>query len=443
MAKKIPSIKAGLPNGIYSLLEKLSVPAFGLFTFFIIIRGVDQESFGYWVIFVSLTALIESVLNAFTITPFIRFIHNCKPAQQGLFYFTSLVLNTALATFFVINLLIFRDEISSLLNTPRLSNLLELYCFNLILIVPFVQLNALQYAYSKFQHSFFAVFSRRFAFFLYVGIVFFSSSAIVLERLVIAQIAATLVGLCVSFAVTRKYLKFKLQLDTVWMRKLFHYAKYTVGNNLTSIVAKSIDTWMLGALLSPLAVAIYNPAIKISNLIEVPTGALSSYAYPKFALLSSQHQLSVLQKKVELIIGFNLAIFLPMLAIIYLFAEKIIILIAGAAYSESVPILYITLLHALIIPFERHLGVAFNALGKANYNLWLSLGRAVLNVVLNYILISQYGVAGAAIATLITYVIGATISFTLMQRVVPLSLAHVFGSTFKFFLSPLQTARSV
>lgn len=443
MNKKILNYSFKLPNGIYSLLEKLSVPIFGLLVFFMLIRSFEQETFGCWVIYVSLTALTESVLSAFTLTPFILFNNSCQSTQKGILFFTSLLLNTSFAIFISVGLLVFGNEVSYLFNTPVLATLLELYCLNLILIVPFIQLNALQYANSKFRDSFYSMFIRRFLFFLYVSIAFLSPKSINLEELVIAQIIATLLSLCVSYMLSRRYLYISYKIDTSWIEKLFNYSKYTVGNNLTSIIAKNIDTWMIGGLISANSVAIYNPAIKISSLIEVPTGALSTYIYPKFIYYSANNQLYALQKKIELTIGFNLAIFLPVILIIYSFGERIIILIAGETYVESLTILYITLLHTLFIPFERHLGVAFNALGKANYNLWLSLSRAGVNIILNYLFIVKFGLAGAAIATLITYLSGTILSILLIKKVVPLRLDNILFSALEFFSSPLKTAKSV
>ena len=232
-------------------------------------------------------------------------------------------------------------------------------------------------------------------------------------------------------------------IDIELFKKLFHFGKYTVGNNLSSIIAKSIDTWMLGILISPMAVAAYNPAWKISSLVEVPTGALSTYLYPKISFLASDNQLKKIKEKVELIIGFNLALFLPVLIILYSFAERIIILFAGTNYIGSTHILYITLAYTLMVPFERHMGVAFNTLGKAKYNLWLSLVRAGLNVVLNYILIIQLGIVGAAIATLITYIVGVVISFKLIQQFLQLDLAVIISFAYKSFHSPIKTAKKI
>jgi lipopolysaccharide exporter len=93
-----------------------------------------------------------------------------------------------------------------------------------------------------------------------------------LEELAIVQIGATAVGAVIAWAYVKDMAsKFAKKINWGTVKELYHFGKFTFGTNISSMFVKSTDSWMIGRLVSTAAVAIYNPAIRIANLVEVPT----------------------------------------------------------------------------------------------------------------------------------------------------------------------------
>lgn len=432
-----------LPPGLYSLLEKASIPFFGLASFFIVVRAFEQSEFGVWTLFISVSALLESVHNAFILTPFVKYYHTVSKAERKHIVAGSLILNSCIALSIALLILLLSGRIATIFDASSLAGILEMHILHLPLIVGVIQLNAFFHANGAFNNSFKLSFVRRCTFFLYVLYSLLPGRDITMDSLVVAQIISSILSLILFSKILIGLLRTVYSGWREWITTLFNYGKYTVSTNLTSVLFKNTDTWMLGVLLSPVSVALYNPAIRISGLIEVPTGALASYIYPKLSKLSTENQVKNFSATLERTIAVNLAVYLPVILVLSFTASFVIDMLVGSNYAESASVLQITLLHALFIPIERHLGIAFNALGKPTFNFYLAVLRTIINVAMNYLLISAYGIDGAAIATLVSYSSGAFISLLLIQQFNSVRILNILKYILFFFLNPVTALKQI
>ena len=80
-------------------------------------------------------------------------------------------------------------------------------------------------------------------------------------------------------------------------------------------------------------------------------------------------------------------------------------MIAGPKYLETVPILRITILFGLFLPFAIESGTVLDSIGKPKINFLFTLMAMFLNIFFNYLFIVtfNFGGIGAAYGTLVTY----------------------------------------
>ncbi len=81
----------------------------------------------------------------------------------------------------------------------------------------------------------------------------------------------------------KKFVSFATEISKKWVKELFKYGVFTFGTNVSSTIYKSLDTWMLGTILGKPNVVAFAPAIRVSNLVEVPTDTLTSILFPKLS----------------------------------------------------------------------------------------------------------------------------------------------------------------
>ena len=195
---------------------------------------------------------------------------------------------------------------------------------------------------------------------------------------------------------------------------------------------------MLG-ILSVSAVAIYDLAIRINNLMEVPIAAMASIAFPQTAKKMENEGKEAVKEIYENSVAAVLCLIIPAIIIIQLFPSQIIYIIAGNSYLDTVPVLRITALYGLFVPFARQFGTVFDAIGKPKISFYFVVLGAILNLIFNYFLIAKIGIMGAAYASLITLFIIFIGHQTYLYKHLNVSLKKIFIQIFlfyfKFFLS--------
>ena len=158
------------------------------------------------------------------------------------------------------------------------------------------------------------------------------------------------------------------------------------------------------------AVAIYEAAIKVTNLTDVPTASMANILFPQSARRSEQGKEAVKQLY-EKAVGAILAFMVPAILFVLLFADWIIFVVAGEDYAGWGNVLRITIFFGLLMPYVVQFGTVLDSMGKPNVNFAYTLLSLVFTIVFNLAFITLFGVYGAAIGTLSAYIL----IFVIMQ----------------------------
>ena len=199
------------------------------------------------------------------------------------------------------------------------------------------------------------------------------------------------------------------------------------------MLLNNIDSWMLGSMISPSAVAIYNPALRITRLVEVPMSSVAAVTYPKLVRKEGDSSTTNAKRLYEKSVSAILATMLPLVAGIIIFSYPIVRLIAGEEYEEAAPVLQIVMLYGLIAPFNRQFGNTLDAIGKAHLTFYFVFSSALLNTLLNYLMIRQYGVMGAAIATIATHFTGFVVRQYFLSQSLSVSFWEILRQTLNWY----------
>lgn len=318
-------------------------------------------------------------------------------------------------------------------DAPVLESMLYWYILNVILLLPFSQLSFVQQANFDFKGIFWSNLLRQGMLFLFVLGLFVLSLPFDLSMLVLMQAAGLALGTIIAWHYARPYFKMSASLDWTWVKKLFHYGKFIFGTNISSMLLKSTDQLMLGALAGPVPVASFNMASRVINFVEVPTFTVASIVFPQSALRSEQNGMASVKRLYEKSVGAIFALLLPVVVLVLLFPKAVILLIAGQEYLNNAFLLQIVIFYSLFIPFARQFGTIMDSIGMPHVNFWLICMLAVVNIIFNYFLISLYGVLGAAFATLLTYVLGFVLNQIILYRLIKVSTLQVFRDMIDFY----------
>lgn len=431
-----------LRSGSYTFMNKVSVVFFGFINFYILIRLLSKEDFGAWVLFMSIAALMETIKRGFIRNPLIRYL-TLSPAQATRIQTASLVLNVLTNGLELSVLFLCSIFLSDFWNVPELTSLFRIYMLTTVFIIPINHFDIVQHAKLQFKGPFVSNFVRHFGLFLFIMIVFVFDLPMRLDHLAYAQLAAVMLSAFVSFKYARKHLRIAPVIDRKWLSELRNYGFFTFGTNVSSMINKNIDSWMLARMISSSAVTVFNPAIRISNLVEVPSDTLTQILFPKLAQRIAEEGPGSARYLYEKAVGTITACMLPVVIFFIVLADPVVQFVAGPGFEETVPILQITMLYGLMIPFNRFFGITLDAMGRARTNFLQVVRNALINIVSNYFFISHFGIIGAAYGTFTTYFVVVILNQIFLYRYLHVRFTSVLKHVMETYLNVFATGARI
>lgn len=390
------------------------------------VRILPKEEVGIWVLFTSVTGILEMVRHGFIRNPFITHLVSADENDKGSVITTSLALHCFLAGLIAVLLLVSAKPLSVFWSAPGLETLFILYALNTIIFIPFLHFEYLQTAESNFKAIFWSNFWRLAIPSVYILAAFVFDWKMTLISLAVVQIGATILAAAIAYWYVKKLARVFTNVNWATFRELFHFGKYTFGTNISSMFMKNTDSWMIGRFVSTAGVALYNPALKIAGLVEVPTLTIANMIFPRVPQKMKEQGVvgvrDIYYKSVSLI----LAAMIPMVIPIFFFAELIITIIFGSEYVEAANILRVTIFYSLIIPFNRQFGTLMDGLKMAKLNFLQLLFAAILNVILNFFFLNWFGLIGSAYATLLSYIVVFIMNQIILYRKFQINTFKVF-----------------
>jgi len=423
-----------LKSGIYTLLQKSTAVLLGFGSFFFLVRMLEKQEFGIWSLFIAVTTFFETVRSGLIQNSLVKHLASSSTDSYNKIISSSFIISGTLTVTIIILNLALANKLSELWEAPQLLKMFYYYSIVYFFSLFLTQFQFIEQANLKFKGIFISSTIRQGVFFLCVILIYYTNTKINLVNLVYIQIAATIASVFAAFIFVKIHLKnFKFEHNKLWISKLFKFGKYVFGTSVSSVLFNSINQLMLGAMISASATAVFNIAIRITNLVEIPTASVSAIVFPQSAKINSTEGINSVKLLYEKSVGVILAILIPGLIIASLFSEFVVTIIAGEKYQESVPILHLTLLNCLLIPFGRQFGTILDSIGKPKLTFKVVLLSAIINIILNYLFIKAYGLIGAAYGTLLASLIGFIIAQIILKKQLGIRLANVFHQMIYFY----------
>ena len=444
MSKPVIKDHYWIRSGFFSLLQNFFNVIFGFGSFYLLVRVLPSKAdFGTWALFMTTTAIIENIRNGLVQNALIRYL-SLSPAEEHNKIISASFANSGILTLACIILnLSFAHYISISWQSPQLEHMFYLYSFVYLISGVITQYQFIMQAHLQFNGIFLSTFIRQGIFFIYVFVCSVSGIHLLLINLVYMQIVCAAASMVVAWLFVRRYLKISFSIQSGWMKKLFDYGKYSFGTSVSSTIFSSIDQMMLGSYLSAAAAGVYNIAVRVTNLVEIPTGAIAAIVFPQSAKRVGNEGPAAVKYLYEKSVGTLLAILLPGLLFLLFFPQISIHFIAGSRYIDAVPILKVTVYYCLFVPYGRQFGVLLDSMGRTRLTFLIVFLSAMINVGLNYVLIHRYGVIGAAYATLTANVIGFLISQYILRKELKINILNTFTYALKFYPELYQKLKLV
>lgn len=333
--------------------------------------------------------------------------------------------DTLINTAFILKLLggflvIILTTLASILfkNDSYTTTLIFIYSLHLI----FVSLNITDTYFQsivKLKYSFVAQFISTIAvsilklYFVFVG---FGTGWFILA-LVFETSVSSLIMLSIFYKNGRSI---NFTFNTLLAKKLVRDSWPFILTSAFFLIYTKIDQVMIGKMIDTTSLGIYSVGVKLAELWSFIPAIICGVMFPAIANAKlSDQQLYKQRLKKLLILIISISLFFAILQ--FIFAKFFVIYIFGQAYLESTIILKIYTWAGVVISTITVMQQYLVIENKAKIIMLSSLTGAVSNIILNLILIPNFGIVGSAWATIISYslipiIIGISLKTGLLNK---------------------------
>lgn len=190
------------------------------------------------------------------------------------------------------------------------------------------------------------------------------------------------------------------------------YSLHAFAAQLASNATYHADKFLVSHYLGAAAVGYYGLATNLSTKFLSLVSALSGFVFPRTVRMFEAGDLAGVRRVYALASRYTLLVSWPLLIVSLFLAEPFLVMWVGeAAARQSLPLVLMLLVAYFVASLSVVASHVFNGLGNARIGARFAVAGALLNVGACVLLIPNYGLSGAALASL-------------------LSMLQVFGYTF-------------
>ncbi len=178
-----------------------------------------------------------------------------------------------------------------------------------------------------------------------------------------------------------------------------------------------LDTVMLKFMATDADVGYYNAAVKIKNILLGIVASLSTVLLPRVSYYIKQNMMEEFQKITFKALNFVFLLACPLTVYFFIFARQGILFLSGAEYEGAVIPMQVIMPTLLLIGITNLLGIQILVpQGKEKYVLYSEIVGAVVDVIINALLIPQMQSIGAAIGTLVAEFAVLVVQFYVLRK---------------------------
>lgn len=378
---------------IVVLARKLGVEAFGQYSFALSFVGffVVFTSFGFT------NLLIRDVAKDKSLTG--RYVNNILSIK---IVFSAI----ALIILFFISLFIGKSE----------SLLIVIYVFGIHLIVTGFSeiLRSVFHAYELMEFDSITKIVEKGLWAVLLLLVIFNNLSLL--NVALATLFSAILGLGITYLfVKARISSIRLEFDFKLWKKIIIAATPFALTGVFALINFRIDQVMLSFITNDVQVGIYSAAYKIIDILATVPGLLLTALYPVFSVLYHKNR-RMFSRSFELSLRYVIILAIPVTIGVYLLSSNIIGLVYGPEYSGSVEVLKILIFISFFTFINTPLFVVLNAVGKQKVTMINTAFTAIVNVVMNLMLIPKYGIYGAAFSTIISEITFLILSYYQLRK---------------------------
>lgn len=251
---------------------------------------------------------------------------------------------------------------------------------------------------------------------IFVSVLHFGESSLVLSSMIVHIENFLILFL---FVRTKPGLEW---FDSELLKQMLKFAIPLIPMTLMMWILSLSDRYVLLHYHGEIAVGLYGIGLRFTNLMNVVISAVAM-AYTTFAFSSKEDENS--KQKYYYIFNIESFILIVIAFTISLFGKEIVHLMTSASYDNSYLSLRDLMFAQVFYAMTSIVGYGIYFEKKSYYSLIAVSAGAILNLGLNFLLIPKFGIAAAALTTLLGYMLNYFITLFFSEKVYPCNYGQI------------------
>jgi len=253
---------------------------------------------------------------------------------------------------------------------------------------------------------------------------------------VVIGLVLSSVGSCLYLLwVCRGYLDITFRNYIQTTKEVLSFGWKIVAGNAINQINYNADIILIGYFLTAMDIGYYAVALGLSRFFWIIPQAIQKITSPATSEYWAKNNHAALQKMINKSMKYTACILLPIGLVIGFFTRDIITFIFGNEFVYSALSLQILVIGAVILGIIMAIGGSIAGVGRPDIGLKIVCISATTNIALNILLIPNFGIIGAAIATTTSLLVHTCLGLFLTVKVLKAEIdfkwfAKIFGISF-------------
>jgi O-antigen/teichoic acid export membrane protein len=246
---------------------------------------------------------------------------------------------------------------------------------------------------------------------------------LILKEGVYGVLVANGIGYFIFFVITVIYVfkRYGIGLSGIWVKRILVYGFPLIGTGIAVWVLTSTDRYFLAHYAYLSAVGIYAVGMKLANFLGMFAGAIQ-LAWGPFAFnIQYEPGAKDIYKKV-----FHLFFMLNIIAVFFIsmFSIDILKVFTQPAYYTAKAVVPFLCFATVLQSGYFIVAIGIGLTKKAQHTVWITIGAAAINILLNFLLTPVYGALGASFSLMITYAVIFILTLMMSQKYYPINYSY-------------------
>lgn len=417
-------------SNIHSLAGNMVFAVFSLILFLFMVRTLDKELYGRWIIFITAASLLDMLRLGLTGTGAIRLISTSQGREQhrviASSYHFGLITVGGILLLFIPLYFILKPHIADNYYLPVLLYYPLLALFN----TPSLQANTYAQGIVNFKRVMVLRGLKGFLNLVLIGGYILLGDPL-LEGIIIVYIAGDALVSLLAFSLRwdgRQYFSYYHRKS---LGEILKFGKYSTASFVGSNLLRSSDTFILSfsMAMGAASVAVYAIPLKFVEVVELPLRSFTATSFPKLSAAIKESKESF-NNVLGRYLSFTAFLLIPILLFMILFSNSLLQFIGGDEYSDSLQlqkqVLFVIIFYIILLPFDRFSGMALFALDKPRQNFIKIMIMLITNIICDIIAVFIFeSLVLIAVATTVFTVLGILYGWHFIKKDTGFSLSSI------------------